>query len=153
MCAVNEIDAETASIAQEIAVDLTVVAVVYPFHTAISLTRKDVAANRTTGADAWCRAKVPFAGVVLRKRLVGKDTGWTDLDQITAEFAFQNPIGFAPKVHAGARTEGLEIRAAGIVSVVAHATVTSNTAVHLVADERSEILIGEGTLLVTVAAS
>src|SRR5690606_34636424 len=82
---------------------------------------------------------------------VGKHAGRADLDQVAGELAFQRAVLDTAKVHVVVRAVDAEVGAACVVLVVAHAAVAGDAAVHLVGDERAELLVLVGTLGETIA--
>ena len=73
--AVDEVAAKTAPVAEEVAVDIGVVAVVNPLQRPVALARQRVAADGAAGADRGRRLQIPLAGVGSGERLVGEDAG------------------------------------------------------------------------------
>ena len=70
----------------------------------------------------------------------------TDLDQVACEFVFENPVPVAAEINQVAQSERVEIRAARVFPIKPHAAVALNAAVHLVIQERPEVLIAERPL-------
>src|SRR3546814_5919540 len=70
---------EATTIAEEIAVEIAVVAVLDAADFAVALTRRHIAADRTARADARRILHVPLARVALGMGLVGEHAGRTDL--------------------------------------------------------------------------
>ena len=90
--AVDELVAVAAAVAEEVAVDLAVVAVADAAQRAVALARDGVAAEAAVHADRRRRLQIPLARVVLLQRLVGEDAGRADLDQVAAELALQHAV-------------------------------------------------------------
>ena len=149
---VHEVRPVAAAVAQEVAVDLAVVAVVHPLQQTVAFGREGVAAHRAVGADGRRRLEIPLAGVGLGERLVGEHPRGTDLHQVAGELAFEHAVLLATEKHPRARAEGVEILAAGVLPVVAHAAIAGDAAVHLVADEGAEVLVLPGSFATGVAA-
>src|SRR5208283_5038903 len=84
--------------------------------------------------------------------LVGKDSRRANLHEVAAEFAFRHSVPAAPEIDVVVRGKNVEIAAAGIIPIVAHAAVTLDTAVHLMGDERAEVPVAVGSLLKSVFA-
>src|SRR3546814_12720990 len=72
---------EATTIAEEIAVEIAVVAVLDAADFAVALTRRHIAADRTARADARRILHVPLARVALGLGLVGEHAGRTDLGE------------------------------------------------------------------------
>src|SRR5215831_16134471 len=77
----------------------------------------------------------------MEQGFVGEDSGRTDLHEIPAEFILQRPVPFPAKVERIMRTEDIEVSPARVVSVESYAAVALDAPVHLVPNERAEILI------------
>src|SRR5690606_8439280 len=150
--AVDVAIAETAPIAQEIMVDRTIEAVFDAADLAVTFAGADIAAGGATVADARRELHVPFAVVALGMGLVGEYPGGADLGQVAGELAFQHAILDAAEIHLVMGAEHAEIGAAGIVLVVAHAAVAGNAAIHLVGNERAQILVDVGPLAEAITA-
>src|SRR5690606_26172512 len=144
--------AEAATVAQEVLVDRAVEAVLDTAQFAVALAGADVAAAGAAVADARGELHVPLAVVALGVGLVGEHTGRADLGQVAGELALQHAVLDATEVHVVVGAVDTQVGAAGIVLVVAHAAVTGDAAVHLMGDERAEVLVLVSTLGETVAA-
>ena len=141
----------TPAVAQEVAVDLAVVAVEHAPQLAVALAGDGVAATRAERADGRRRLQVPLARVVGGEGLVVEDADRADLDQVAAELAVEGAVAQPAEVDLVAQTEDAEIVAAGVVDVEAQATVALDAAVHLVGHERAQVVVIEGALAVLVA--
>ncbi len=97
----------------------------------------------TQTEGAVCKSHL--RGIVFLESLVGKDPGRTNLHEVAAEFAFQRPFPAAPEIDVVVSGKNVEIAAAGIIPIVAHATVTLDAAVHLMGDERAKVLVAVGS--------
>src|SRR5690606_21523176 len=150
--AIDEAVAEAAAVAEEVVVDLAVVAVLDAADFPVAFAGADVAAGRAAVADAGCVLHVPLAGVALGVGSVGKYPGRADLGEVAGELAVQRAVLDAAEVQVVMGAEHAQVGAAGVVVVVAHAAVTGDATVHLVADERSEVLVCVGALAEAVAA-
>ena len=144
--------AETATVAEKVTIHVRVVTIVYALQQTVTCSGQDIATDRAAGADRRGRLKVPLAGIGLTEGLVGEYAGGTHLDQVAGKFVLQHPIRLAAEEHAGTRTERLQVVAAGIVVVIANTSETRDATIHLVTDERPEVLIAEGAFLTAVAA-
>ena len=144
--------AETAAVANEIAVQLAMIAIDDAAQFPVALARRDVAAHAAAVADRRRGLQVPFARVVLAENLVGEDPGRTNLDQVAAEFAFQRAVPVPSEIGEMMRGLGRKIFTAGVLVVETHAAITGDAAIHLVIDERAEILVAVRDLLLVVAA-
>ena len=128
------------------------IAVLDPPDFAIAFARADVAAYRALVADTRRELQVPLAGVMIGMALVGEDTGGTDFGQVTGKAAFQSAFLMATEIDVVLGPECAQVRPASIVVVEAHAAVARDAAVHLVGDERAQILVATGALAEPVAA-
>ena len=142
--------AETPPVTEEIPVHLAVVTVDDAAQAAVALPRRGVAAHRAARAHRRRRLQIPLAGVLLAEHLVGENPGGADLHQIAAELALQRPLFIAPEIHMMMTGLGREIGASRIVVVKTHTAVTGDAAVHLMIDERAQILVGMGHLVAVV---
>ncbi len=71
---------------------------------------------------------------------------------VPAEFVFQDTLFGAAEIDVIVRRKGVEIASSGIVLVVAHAPVTLDATVHLMIDERAQVLVREGAFAKAVAS-
>ena len=92
LIAVDEFVAEASAVAEEIAVDLAVVPVVYPPQRTVTFAGDRVAAHAAVDAHRWRGLQIPFAGVMISQGFVGKDTCRANLDKIAAEFILQSTV-------------------------------------------------------------
>jgi hypothetical protein len=152
LLAIDEVVAETPAIAEEIAVDLAVIAVDDAPQDALALAGTGVATQAAMDADGRRGLQIPFAHVVAAEGFVGEYAGGTDLHQVAAEFVLQDAVLASPEIDMVMRGEDLEIVAAAIILVETHATIAGDAAVHLVVDERPQVLVAVGALLAPVAA-
>ena len=143
---------EASAITEKVAVDLAVVAVVHAFEIAVALARKDVAAHRTARADRRRRLQVPLARVLPGERPVREHARRADLDQVAGEFVLELAVRRAAEVHPAAGTQRFQVRTTGVVAVEAHAPITGDAPIHLVADERAKVLIAPGSFRTPIAA-
>src|SRR5699024_281820 len=81
--------AEAAAIAQEIAIDLAVIAVVNAPENALARADAGVAAQRTVAANAGRVLHVPFAHVLGVQGFIGEDAGRADFFQIAGKLVFE----------------------------------------------------------------
>ena len=75
------------------------------------------------------------------ERFVGEHSGRADLDQVAAEFVFEHPVFDASEIDVIVAAEDVEVPPSGVVTIVADAAVALDAAVHLVIDERAEVLV------------
>ena len=143
---------EAATVAQEVLVHRAVEAVLDAAQFAVALAGADVAAAGAAMADARGELHVPLAVVALGVGLVGEHTGRADLGEVAGELAFQHAVFDATEIHVVVGAIHAQVGAASVVLVVAHAAVAGDAAVHLMSDERAEVLVLVGTLGETVAA-
>ena len=143
--------AETTAVAEEVAVNGTVITVFDTTQFAVALAGADVTADGTLLADAWRKLHVPLTVIALGVRFIGKDAGRTDFHQVTGELAFQRTVFRTAKVDVVVSAVDAQVGTVGIVFVVANAAVAGDAAVHFVRDERPQILVAVGTLGKAVA--
>ncbi len=147
----EELPAVAAAVAQEVAVDLVVVAVEHPAHRAVARAEQRVAAETAVLAQRRRRLEVPLPAVVALEAGVGEDAGRADLHQVAGERAFQHAVAFTPEEDVVVAREDVEVVAAGVVAVEADAAVALDAAVHLVVDQGAEVLAAVGPLGEAVA--
>ena len=82
---------------------------------------------------------------------IGKDTGGTDLHQITAKGAIEGTALKPAKVDITAYGKDIEIASLGHIAIKPHTAIAGNTAIHLMFDKRAQLLIVKGALRKTVA--
>src|SRR5690606_37574705 len=133
-------------------VDRTVEAVLDTADFTVALAGADVAGGRAAVADTRRKLHVPLAVVARGVGLVGKHARWANLGEVAGEITFQHAVFDTPEVHIVVGPEHAKVGAAGIVLVVAHAAVASDAAVHLMGDERAEVLIVMGALAEAITA-
>ena len=150
--AVDEVGTKTPPIAEKVAVDGAVVAIVNALQATVALSGKHVAAHRAARADGRSRLQVPLAGVGFGERFIGEHARRADLHQVAAEGVFERAIIGTAEVHAVSRTKRLQILATGIVAIKPHAAEAGDATIHLVVDEWPELLVVEGSLLTAVGA-
>src|SRR3546814_11311141 len=85
--------------------------------------------------------------------LVGEHAGRTDLGEVAGEFGFQRAIFGTTEVDVRSGAEYAQVGAVGVILVVADAAIARDAAVHLMADERAEILIQMRSLVEPVRAA
>ena len=93
-----ELVAESATVAEEVAVHLVVIAIHDAAQCAIPFANSSVATQSAMNADGWCHLEVPLARVVALEGRIRKYTRWADFNQVAAEFVFQNTVFMSPKV-------------------------------------------------------
>ncbi len=142
---------EPAAIAQEITVERAVIAVLHAPHLTAALGDEQIAADRAMRTDRRRRLHVPFARVMLRPALVVKNAGRADLGEIAGERAFQHAVLGAAEIDIAVRAERIEITAAGIVTIKPRAAIAGDAAVHLMGEQRPEILVAMGALVELIA--
>src|SRR5262245_55103158 len=152
MLAIGEFIAKPSTVAQKIAVDVVIVAIDDAAHRACVLTDVGVAPKPAVHAYGRGKLLVPLAGIVALQGLVREHAGRADLDEVAAELIFQHTIHVTAEKHRIPRGKGIQIVAARVVTVVAHATVALDAPVHLMIYQRAEILVAKRALLELVAA-
>src|SRR5262249_29375698 len=145
--AVDELVTESAAVAQEVAVDLVVVAGQDAPEHSVPFAGVGVTADAAVDADRRRKLQVPLAGVMALQRLVREHAGRADLDEVPAEFAFQEAVLVTAEEDDIARREGVQVGPARVLAIEAHAAVALDTAVHLVIDEGPQVLITKRTFV------
>ncbi len=130
----------------------TVVAVFDTTQLAIAFARAGITAQRALLADARRKLHIPFTVIAFRVRFIGEDAGRTDFDQVTGEFALKRTVFRTTEIDVVMRAVNTEIGAVSVIFVVTHAAVAGDAAVHLMRNERAEVLVAVGTLGETIAA-
>src|SRR5208337_155568 len=102
---------------------------------AVALARQRGAAEAAMRADRRARVEIPFATGVRGLGLVGEHARGADLAEVARERALELAVFDAPEEHRVMPALDVEVRAAGVVAVVADAAVALDAAVHLVGDE------------------
>jgi hypothetical protein len=148
--AVDEIIAEAAAVAEEVAVHPLVVPVADALQPAVPLARDDVAAEAAVDADRRGLPEIPFADKGLPFRFVREHAGGADLHQVAAEGVLQRSALVPAEVHVIVRRQDAQVVAAGVITVEPHAAVAVDAPVHLVVHERSQVLVPVGPLPETV---
>src|SRR6185369_8543235 len=143
---VHELVAEAAPVAQEVAVDLVMVAVADATELAVTLAGDRVAADGAVHAYRRRRLQIPLARVVPLECLVVEDAGRADLDEVSRELVLERAVGVAAEVYVVVAAEDVEVAPTGVVAIKAHAAIALDAAVHLVVDERAEVLVAVGAL-------
>jgi len=139
--AVDEFVTVAAAIAKEVPVDLSVVAIPYSAEFAVAFSGRRVAAQSAVHTNRGRRLQVPLAGEMLLERLVGEDARRADFDQVAAEFVFQHAVLVPAEIDVIVGRENVEIAPAGEVAIEPNATIALDAPVHLVVDQRTEILV------------
>ena len=139
--AVDEFIAVAAAVAEKVAVHRAVVAVADAAQLFVTCPRKGVAAEAAIHAERGGCLQVPFPSVVPHECFVIEDPGRADFDEVATELVFQHPIGVPAEIDGIVRAEDVEIAATRVIAIEADATIAGNAAIHLMVDERSEILV------------
>src|SRR5581483_6490838 len=84
-------------------------------------------------------------------RLVGEHASRADLGEVAGELALERAFLRAAEVNVRRRAEHVEIGAARVVFVIAHAAIARDAAIHLVRNERPELLIEVRALVEAIA--
>src|SRR5690606_10945299 len=92
-------------------------------------------------ADARCELHVPLAVVTFGVGFVGEYAGRADFGEIAGKFAFERAAFGATEVNVVVCTINAEVFATGVILVITHAAIAGDAAVHLVVDERAEVLV------------
>src|SRR5690606_28829523 len=133
--------AEAAAIAEEVMINLAVVAIFYAAKFTVALARAGVAPHRALLAHTGSKLHIPLAVVALGVGFIGEHAGRADLGQVAGKLAFEGAVFDAAEVDIIVRAEDAEVLATGVILVITHAAITGDTAVHLMVDERAEVLI------------
>ena len=150
--AVDELVAEAAAVAQEVPVDLAVIPVADAAERAVAFAGKRVAPEAAEHAHRRRGLEIPLAGGVSLRGLVGEHPGRADLRQVAAERVLEGSVLEPAEVGSIARAEDVEVLAAGVLPVEPNAAVALDTPVHLVVEERAEILVPEGPFVEAIVA-
>ena len=118
-----------------------VVSVQDPAQRSIPFCRYCVASDAAVNADGRSGLEVPLTRVVLFERLVRKNAGGADLDQVPAEFAFERALFMPAEIDVVVGPEHIKVAAASVISIEPDATVALDAAVHLVIDKGSQVLV------------
>src|SRR5688500_1621623 len=89
---------------------------------------------------------------MLLQGLVRENTGGTDLHQIAAELTLEDAVLMAAKIDLIAQYQRVEITASRIVAIKPSTAVALDAAVHLVIDERAQVLVVKRALPASVTA-
>ena len=143
---VGELVSVASAVAEEVAVDMAVVACPDAPQLPVALSRDRIAAEAAVNADGRSGLEVPLARVMALQRPVREHARRTHFHQVAGELAFEHALLMPPEVHMVARGESLQVSAAGDAAVEAHAPVALDAAVHLVVDEGAEVLVAVGAL-------
>jgi hypothetical protein len=84
---------------------------------------------------------------MLLESFVGEYACGANLDEITAEFVFQDSTLVATEIHVVMSAKDIEVVPTGILAIKADAAVAGDAAVHLMVHKRSKILIQESAFL------
>lgn len=104
------------------------------------------------GADGGGALQVPLANIMASVGRVFEDAGRADFVEVAGELVLQDAVLLAAEVDGVAQVKRIKVAAAGVVPVEADAAITLNAAVHLMFEERAEVLVAEGPLPEAVAA-
>src|SRR5208283_2218991 len=150
--AVDEFIAEPPSVAEEVAVHFVVIAIDDAPQSAIALTGIDVAAQGAMDANRRSELLIPLARVMVLQGLVREYARRTNFDQVPAELILQDTVFVPAKEHRVARGKRVQIFAARIVAVMAHAAVTLDASVRLMIHQRAQVLVAKRALVEFVAS-
>ncbi|EFE10041.1 hypothetical protein CIT292_06207 [Citrobacter youngae ATCC 29220] len=143
--------AKTTTVAEEVVVNGTVIAVFDTTQFTVALAGAGVTTDGTLLADARRKLHVPFTVIALGVRFIGEYAGRANFDQVTGEFAFERTVFRATEVDVVMRAIYAQIRAVRVIFVVTYTAIAGDAAVHFVRDERPQVLIAVGTLGKAVA--
>ncbi len=140
-----------APVADEMAVDVGGVGRFHPDHFPIPGQRRGVAAQAAVDAEGRGSLEIP-APAFVAGGLVGIDSGGADVDDVSREGAFQRAGFLAAEIDAIGDAGDAQILVAAEFLVIAGTPVALDAPVHLVGDQRAEILIDVGPFGAFVAA-
>src|SRR5207248_5175879 len=112
----------------------------------ITLAHTRVAADSTMDANRWGHLQIPLPRMVVFQCCIGKYARGTDFHEVSAELVFEDPIFKSAKVDYVPKPERIQVVASRVLTVEAHAPLALDAAVHLMINERTEILILKCTL-------
>jgi hypothetical protein len=118
----------------------------------MSSPNEEVATYATMDAHTVRGKEIPWASVNVTKSFVCKNTRWADIDKVSRKFTFQYTVSYTAEVDAISRSKNAEVLAECIVSIEANASVTRYASIHLVVNERTEILIPPRSFGETIAS-
>src|SRR5208283_2946716 len=138
-------------VTQEVAVHFVVVAIDDAPQSAIALTGIGVATQGAVDANRRSELLIPFARVMALQGLIREYARRTNFDQVPAELILQDTILVPAKKHRVARGKRVQILAARVVAVIAHAAVTLDASVRFMIHERTQVLVAKCALVEFVA--
>src|SRR5665213_2424586 len=103
-------------------------------------------------ANRGSHSQIPFPRVVAPQRFIGENTRRTDFDKVTRELVFENSVFAAAKINGVLDTKRVQVVSSGVFAVKPHAAVALYASVHLVIEERAEVLVAKRALLKPRAA-
>jgi hypothetical protein len=89
---IDEARTVATAIAEEVAVDRGVEAVVHALELAVALAGQGIAAPGAAGAHRGRGLQIPLARVVVDQGLVGEHAGGADLDEVAGELALEHAV-------------------------------------------------------------
>ena len=92
-------------------------------------------------ADARRELHIPFTVIAFAVGFVGEYAGRADFGEVARELTFQRAIFNTAEIDVVIRAENTQVGAAGVIVVIAHAAIASDAAVHLMIDERAQVLV------------
>ncbi len=149
---VDEFVAKPSAVAQEVAVHFVVIAVDDAAQRPIAFACIHVAAESAVHANRRSELLVPLASIVVLQGFIREHACGADFHQVAAEFILQNAIFGTAEENRVPQRKRVQIVAASIVAIVAHAAVTLDAAIHFVIHQRTQVLIAKRALVEFVTA-
>src|SRR6185295_3914783 len=140
---INELITIAPSVAKKVAIDVVIETITNAPQRTVAFARNRVAPQSTMHTYRRCGLQIPFARVMLLQRLVCEYPRWANFHQVAAEFILQSAILMPAEIDVIVRGKYIEVASARIVTIKTDAAITLDATIHLVLDERTEILICE----------
>src|SRR6185437_3684241 len=137
---------------QEITIYRTIEAVADAPQRAVTLAGNGVAAQPAVHTHRRRRLQIPLARIVPLQCLIGKNAGRTNLHEVAAELAFENSVLIAPEVDLIAQHQCIQVPTASIITIKPRAAIALNAAIHLMVNQRAEVLVMKRAFAAMVAA-
>jgi hypothetical protein len=128
--AVHEFIAITSAVAEEVTIYFPVIPVLDASNFTITLSSNGITTNTAMLANRGSHSEVPFPGIMILECFIGKYTRGTNFGQVSAKWAFQNPILLPPKINVVVSSKNVQVLTACVIPVISNAPVALNTTVH-----------------------
>src|SRR5687767_11887794 len=96
-------------VTKEITIHFTVIPVYHASQLAVTFACHSITTDATLLANRRCTCEIPFSGIMLFERFVGKYSCWTNLSKVAAERAFQYTILLPAEVDVVMRTKNIQV--------------------------------------------